>query len=243
MIYEKPLSECVKRLMFQVMKQSTHVVQGFIFFRNRTIIKAHLDEEECDKVLESMVINKENVLTYLRRKYIPTWKDDGAIFKDQSCIQKVRIMEDKTLYVHIANSEPHKIITDTIHIMRLLEEHGFEFVREAKYYIETLKIAYQDTILYNMCIEEFGFKVPASAKIYERELMTKFGTMYNIVKIKKRSVKRKFLRVKVKTGQITWKELRKFINMTPEQYTPVGIKAIIDEVRKDAIERGVKVDW
>jgi len=243
MIYEMKLSDVVKKLMFQIMKQSSHIVQGFIFFRNRTIVKAYYDEEGCDAVLKSMIINKENVLTYLKRKYIPTWNDNGATFKDQSCIQRVKIMPDKTLYIHIANSEPHKIITDTIHIMRLLKEHGFDFVQEIKYYIETLKIAYQDTLLYNMCLTEFGFKIPAPARIYERQLKTKFGDMYSIIKIKKRSVKRKFLRYYVKRGEIDWKQLRGAINMEPEDYTPPKMQQRVKAMRQESIEKGYSVTF
>lgn len=243
MIYEKPLSENVKRLMFQIMKQSTHIVQGFIFFRNRTIIKAHYDEEPCSELLKSMIINRDNVLTYLKRKYIPTWNENGATFKDQSCIQKVKIMPDKTLYMHIKNSEPHKIITDTIHIMRLLKEHGFEFKEEIKYYIEILKIAYQDTLLYNMCLVEFGYKVPSPARIYERQLKTKFGNMYSIVKIKKRSVKRKFLRYYVKRGEIDWKQLRKVVNMESTDYTPIRINQIVKELRAESIDKGYTITY
>ena len=243
MIYEMPLSTVVKKLMYQVMKQSSHVVEGFIFFRNRTIVKAHYDEEPCNDVLKAMIINRDNVLTYLRRKYIPTWKDDGAIFKDQSCIQKVKIMPDKTLYIHIGNSEPHKIITDTIHIMRLLEDHGFDFVPEIKYYIETLKIAFQDTLLYNVCLVEFGFRVPAPAKIYERQLKLKYSNMYEIVKIKKRSVKRKFLRYYVKIGQLDWKQLRSVVNMNAEDYIHTKMVQRVKDLRQESIDKGYKITF
>lgn len=243
LFYEKPLSKCVQTLMLQVMKQSTQVVQGFIFFRNRAIIKAHYDEAECDKVLESMVINKQNVLTYLNRKYIPTFTKTGAIFKDQACIQKVKIMPDKTLYIHIGNSEPHKIITDTIHVMKLLREHGFDFIPEMKYYIEQLKIAFQDTLTYNLCIAEFGLKVPAPAKLYERQLKMKYGKLEEVARIKKRSVKRKFLRYHVKRGMMTWKQLRKIINMEADDYTVLKIKKICNEVRAENIANGIVIDY
>jgi len=243
MIYEKKLSDSVKTLMLQVMKQSTHVVQGFIFFRNRTIIKAHYDEHGCDALLKSMVINKDNVLAYLRRKYIPTWKEDGCIFKDQSCIQTVTIKDDGTLFIHIKNSEPHKIITDTIHVMGLLHGHGFEFKPEIKYYIEQLKIAFQDTQLYNLCLEEFGFKVPAPAKLYQRQLETKYKKLEDIARIKKRSVKRKFLRYHVKRGMMTWIQLRRLINMEAGDYTVPKIKRICDEIRAENTVNDVKFDY
>ena len=241
MIYEKTLSSAVKTLMYKVMKNSSHVVQGFIFFRNRTIMKAHYDAEECSKLLASMVINEENVLNYLKRKYVPTWKDDGAIFKDQACIQKVRIQADKTLYIHIGNSEPHKIITDTVHIMRLLEAKGFDFLPEVKYYIEVIKIAYQDTMLYNLCLEEFGFRVPAPSRIYERQLKVKFAKLESVAKIKKRSVKRKFCRYHVKRGMMTWKQLRRIINIT--EFTESNIHKVCQEIRAENLVNDIKVDY
>jgi len=243
MIYEKKLSDCIKKLMLQVMKQSTHVVQGFIFFRHRTIIKAHYDEEACDALLKTMVINKQNVLSYLNRKYIPTKLDDGLLFKDQNCIQKAIVKEDGTLFIHIKNSEAHKIITDTVHVMKLLREHGFAFKEEFKYYIEQIKIAFQDTMLYNLCLEEFGFKVPAPARIYERQLKAKYSKLEEIARIKKRSVKRKFCRWLVKIEQITWVQLRKLINMEAEDYTPVKIRRICNEIRDEQRAIGVKVQF
>ena len=38
---------------------------------------------------------------------------------------KALIIDDK-LVIHINNSELHKILTDTIHILNLLKENGFE---------------------------------------------------------------------------------------------------------------------
>jgi len=240
-IYEKKLSDCVKLLMYQVMKNSTQIVQGFIFFRNRTIIKAHYDEDGCDELLKAMVINKNNVLTYLERKYIPSYNEKGATFKHQACIQKVMIMPDKTLYIHIKNSEPHKIITDTVHVMGLLKAHGFDFIPELKYYIEQVKIAYQDTMLYNLCITEFGFKVPASAKIYERELVQKFGKLEDVVKIKKRSVKRKFCRWHVKRGMMTWQQLRNIINV--DDFSESNIHHVCQTIRAENTLSGIKFNY
>lgn len=241
MIYEKKLSESVKKLMFQVMKRSTQVVMGFIFFRDRTIIKAHYDEEDCDALLKTMIINKDNVLKYLDRKYIPTYTDYGAMFKDQACIQKVKIMPDKTLYIHIKNSEPHKIITDTVHVMKLLKVKGYDFIPEIKYYIEQIKIAYQDTMLYNLLLEEFGFKVPAPARMYERELKQKFSKLENVAKIKKRSVKRKFCRWRVKQGQMTWQQLRDIINIS--DFSESNIKKVCNEIREQNRVNGIKFEY
>ena len=222
MKYEKPLSYCIKKLMYQVLKQSSAVVQGFLFFRNRSIIKAHIDEEECDELLKTMVINKQNVITYLGRKYIPTWTKTGMLFKDQRCIQKVKVMPDKTLYIHIWNSEPHKIYTDTYYIMKLLKDKGFDFIPEVKFYIEQLKISYQDVRLYNLCLEEFGMTAPGPAKVYAKQIEKGYGKLEPILEIKKRSVKRKHLRYYVKIGWITWKQLREVLKM--EDYSHHSIR-------------------
>ena len=240
-IYEKKLSDCIKTLMFQVMKRSTAVVQGFIFFRDRSIIKAHYDAEACDAFLESLIINKHNVLSYLGRKYIPTVVENGCLFKDQKCIQKAIIREDGTLYIHIKNSEPHKIITDTIHVMSILRNEGFTFREEIKFYIEQVKIAFQDVMLYNICLAEFGFKVPSPARIYEKQLRAKYSKLETIAAIKMRSVKRKFLRWLVKEEKIVWSDLREILKI--EDYKPHNIKAICADVRERARARGVKITF
>ncbi len=240
--FKIPLSEFVKKLMYKVMKNSTHVVQGFIFFRHRIIGKCHFDEAECDQLLEDIVINKKNVLTYLRRKYIPTYTKDGAIFKDQACIQSVKIMEDKSLFIYIAKSEPHKIITDTVHVMNLLEAEGFDFNMNIKFRIDQVQIAYQDTLLYNLLLKQFGYNAPAQARMYAKQLLVKYGKLESIAKIKKRSVKRKFLRYYAKLGKITWQELRKVINIT--DFSEGNIKRVCNEIRAAAKERGVdKIDF
>lgn len=241
MIYEKKLSDSIKKLMFQVMKNATKLEKGFIQFNNRTIIKAYYDKEGCDEFLESLVINQENVLRYLDRKYIPTVVENGCLFKDQKCIQRALIKEDGTLYIHIKNSEPHKIITDTVHVMKILKAQGFKFLPEIKFYIEQVKIAYQDTMLYNLCLDEFGFKVPSPARQYERQLKPKFTKLEDVARIKKRSVKRKFLRWRVKEGKIIWSELRKIINIT--DYSEHNIRVVCSEIREAARQRGVTIDF
>ena len=239
--FKIPLSEFVKKTMFRVMKNSSHVVQGFIFFRNRIISKVYFDEEECDKLLEALIINKNNVLNYLNRKYIPTYTEDGAIFKDQSCIQKVKVLPDKSLIIHIHKSEPHKIITDTFHVMKILKAKGFDYEPHIKFFIDQLQIAYQDTLLYNLLLKEFGMPVPPQAKQYEKQLMFKYGKLESIAKIKKRSVKRKFLRYHAKREKITWTELRQIINI--DDFSESNIKRVCNEIREAAKERGVKVDY
>jgi len=231
----------VKKLMHKVMMRSEQVVQGFILFTHRIIVETDLDQPECEELLKSMIINQANVIKYLERKYIPTFVENGAIFKNQKCIQKAIVAPDGTLVIYIKKSEPHKIITDTIHVRKLIIDHGFEITNHTKYYIDQVQIAYQDTLLYNLLLKEFGFQVPSPARQYEKELLLKYGDLENIVKIKKRSVKRKFLRYMVKKGEITWKELRAAINL--EDYSPHSVKKLSDEIRAAAKERGVDVKF
>jgi len=241
-MYEIPLSEAVKRTMYKVMKSANAIEGGFLCFKNRMILKAHFDPEECDKLLETLIINKENVLRYLKRKYIPTKIENGAWYPNQKCIQKATVKEDGSLYIHINKSEPHKIITDTFHVIEDLKSFGFEFdTSRIKYYISRVQIAYQDTLLYNELLKDFGYQIPAQSREYAKKLLYKYGRIEEVVKIKKRSIKRKFLRYYAKTGKITWEEVRAVIKNT--DFSEHNVKRISKELRMNAKERGVKVDF
>lgn len=233
------LSEFVKKLMHKVMIRSNFVQQGFIFFNHRIIVECEIDTEPCDRLLETMIINKENVIRYLRRKYIPTYVTGGAVFRNQKCIQKAMVDSDGSMIIHIAKSEPHKIITDTIHVKSLLEANGLHPTNKVKFFIDQVQIAYQDTLLYNLLLKEFGFQVPSMAREYERRLLMKYGKFEEIVKIKKRSVKRKFLRYRVKKGEIDWKQLRRCINI--EDYSMHSVKKLCNEIRAEQALLGIIV--
>ncbi len=121
--------------------------------------------------------------------------------------------------------------------MNLLREKDFAFTGDVKFMIEQVQIAYQDTLLYNELLKEFGYNPPAQSRMYGRQLLAKYGKLEEIAKIKKRSVKRKFLRYHSKIGNITWEELRKVINIT--DFSPMNIKIVCNEIRAAAKERGV----
>jgi len=229
----------IKRLMFQMMKKADNVSEGFLQFNHRTIVECELDEPECDILLTSMVINKKNVVQYLERKYIPTYVANGAIFKNQKCIQKAFVGEDGTLTIHIKNSEPHKIITDTIHVRNLLIGHGFKLSLKTKYYIDALKIALQDVLLYNLMIKEFGYQVPEVGQRLEKKLLFTYGIFENVVKIKKRSIKRKILRFLVKKGDITWKQLREVVSL--EDYSPNSVRQLTNRIIEEQRALGIKI--
>jgi hypothetical protein len=229
----KPLSEMIKKVVFKFLKTNTTFKEGFLFSMHRIAFKAHLDEDECTELLESLVINKENVLRYLGRKYIPTWSKKGALFPDQKCIQKALIKDDKSVMIHIKNSEPHKIMTDTIHVLNLLREKGFEFNNEIKFVIEELKIANQDIPLYELFLQENGFRVPMHIKQHSKNVQTKFATLESVAACKKRTIKRKFLRLRVKKGELNWKQLRAIIAI--EDFSKSNIKRVCDQIRSGEI--------
>jgi len=236
--YEQNLSEVLPKLMFKVLKMATHIQQGFLFFRNRTVMRVYFDQEECEVLLKRMIINRDNVLRYLGRKYIPHDIKDGVGFKDQKCIQKALCKEDYTL-IHIAKSEPHKIVTDTIHVLNILRSKGYNPSLNIKFIIEQIQIAYQDTLLYIEVLNEYGIKTPSSTQRYARDLKKKYMKLENVAKIKKRSVKRKFLRYFVKLGYLTWPELRRIINIT--DFKESNIKSVCNEIREAIKERGTEV--
>ena len=201
-----PLSEQIKLLIFRLVKSPEE--KGEILFGRRLVLKASYDES-CDDVLISLCIRKESVLKYLEHKYIPTYKSDGAKFLKQKCIQSATIKEDGSLFIHIKNSEPHKIITDTYHVMNVLREEGFKFdSKKITFKIENLKIIKEDIMLYNTCLKEWGKAVPYSARMTEKFILFKYRKLEHIAAIKKNSIQKKFLRFYVKTNRLTWEEAR-----------------------------------
>lgn len=205
----QPLSEQIKLLIFKLVKSPEE--KGEILFGRKLVFKASYDEG-CTEVLESLCIRRESVLRYLEHKYVPTWRPDGARFLKQKCIQLALIKGDGTLFIHIKNSEPHKIITDTEHVMRLMEEHGLEFDRDKIVFrIDNLKIIKEDVMLYNACLKEWGKSVPYSARMTERFIKFKYKKLEQVAAIKKNSIQKKFLRYYVKTGVLDWEEA-KFIS-------------------------------
>lgn len=242
------LSEFVIFVMKRLLRNP--VEKGEIHYGQRIKTELEFDQEECEKILEELCINKENVLRYLGHKYIPTWhegegnkgeKIQGATFVGQKCIQKVNIIDGK-LYIFIYNSEIHKVITDSIHVMNLLDAQGLTFDRSKVFYIiENLKVVYQDLLIYMELLMNRGEHIPAILKDYKKDILMKFPTLHDIAKIKKRSIKRKYLRYFVLKGYLEWKDLRKIISI--ENYSDIYIKKTCFEVVEKAKERGVDINW
>lgn len=217
------------------------VEKGEIAYGQRINTVLEFDEEECSKILEDLSINKENVLKYLVHKYVPSYTETGASFLGQKCIQKVRIV-DGQLTIFIFNSEIHKVITDSIHVMRLLDAQGFEYDKtKIRYVIENLKVVLQDVLIYIQLLEIRGHKVSSLFRDYKRSILEKYPTLADIVKIKKRSIKRKYLRYFVQKGYLSWQDLRKIIGL--ENYSDIYIKTLCFEVIEDAKKRGVDINW
>jgi len=217
------------------------VEKGEIHYGQRIRVELDFDQERCEEILVDLSIKKDNVLRYLAHKYKPSWLDDGARFLEQKCIQKV-IINNGILTIFIFNSEIHKVITDSIHVMSLLEAKGMTFDKtKVNYIIENLKVVYQDLLIYMGLLEKMGEPVPYGLKTLKTEILQKFPTLHSIAKIKKRSIKRKYLRYLVQRGYLKWEELRKIINI--ENFSDIYIKTICFEVIQGAKDRGVDINW
>jgi hypothetical protein len=185
------------------------------------------------------MINKDNVLKYLGGKYIPTWTKKGCVFLDQKCIQKAFIKEDKTLYIHIKNSEPHKIITDTLHVMNILRTGNSDFIEEIKFYIEQVKLSYFDVPLYNECLKDFGIPIPTSAIRFQRLILKSIPTLEKLAEMKMVNMKRKYLRYFLKIGEIDRENIRKLLAI--KDFSSNNIKQICNEVRGDLKLKGLQM--
>lgn len=228
--------EFLLKVAFKIMK-STEVKKGYLSYGNRLVFSCDFDRTEASEFLQSFIINEENVLRYLSRKYKPTWNDKAIHFLNQSCIQKAFVKPDNSIMIFIRNSEIHKILTDTIYVLDLLKEKQIEHTMKIKYVIEQVKIAQQDLLLYNMILKENAMLVPANTIRIERAILKEYDCLEVIARIKKRSIKRKYLRYYVKKGWITWKNLRQVINIT--DFSPDNIKLVCDKIREESKEKGV----
>jgi hypothetical protein len=205
--------------MYDVMQKPDYIIQNVVG-------ESEFDQGECEKLLETMVINQPNVLRYLKLRYVPTVTECGIVFHKQKCIQKALIV-DGVVEVYIKKCEPHKVITDTIHVRNLLQEYGFVFTTQTRYFIDEVRLAIADTLLYNLLLQEFNFPISPIAKQYEQELLPKC-ILEDVIKIKKRSIKRKFLRYMVKKGQITLKDFANIIALS--DYSSNNVKTVLEEI-------------
>ncbi len=205
-----PLSEQIKLLIFKLVKSPEE--KGEILLGRKITFTVSYDEFACEEVLQALCIRRASVLKYLEKKYVPTFKENGAVFLKQKCIQSVKILGDDSLFIHIKNSEPHKIITDSMHVIGILKDAGFIFdTNKITFKIDNLKIIKEDVMLYNACLKEWGKSVPYSARMTERFIKFKYRKFEQVAAIKKNSIQKKFLRYYVKTGQLNWEEA-KFIS-------------------------------
>jgi hypothetical protein len=184
-----------------------------------------LDQLECYQMLNRMGIVPKFVLRYLKMKYKPVWKADNlAIFEDVNCIKRA-VYKDKLLMIDFYNSEPHKLPTDIKYVLNLFKSKGVILESDCiKIRIENLKILPQDILLYRAFMPE----VQPSIEIreYADALIEKYPNLYKIATIKKRSIKRKYLRYYVVRNIISWEQLRVVMNIT--DFSEENIKKVID---------------
>jgi len=198
-----------------------------IYIKTDVRAKIDLDTHLCYKMLNTMGIVPKFVTRYLKMKYKPTWINDNiAIFKDVSCIQK-SIFKDGKLRIEFMNSEPHKLPTDINFVLGLYQAKGM-IVDETdiSISIQNLKLVPQDILLYRAFLPD----TPPSYEIrqYADDLVEKYPNLYVIGRIKKRSIKRKFLRYYVVRKVISWQQLRIVMNIT--DFSEEAIKKTIDSL-------------
>ena len=199
-----------------------------IYIKTDVRVEVEFDILTCYRMLNTMGIIPKYVLRYLKMKYKPSWKNDRlAEFKDVSCIQRSFVKEDK-LMIDFCNSEPHKLPTDISYIVDMYKSKGI-YVNEKAIVIriENLKLVPQDILLYRAFLPD----TPPSMEIreYADALITRYPNLYKIAEIKKRSIKRKFLRYYVVRNVISWVQLRVVMNIT--DFSEENIKETIDSLR------------
>ncbi len=226
--------EFVLKAMQKAMCQA--VTKNEIIIGDNIKTSLDFDEFQADRLLENLAINKGNVLRYLPKKYKPTFAESGIKFKDVACIQQA-VITDKNLTVLIHNSEPHKILTDTFYILQLLDAKGYKYIKgNINYKIDLLKINSIDLLIYVEILKKYGYSIPAGVYRYTESLLTKYDSLFKIVKIKKKSIRRKYLRYYAAKGWILWNELRLLMNIYTE--TDEEINHIIEDIKFNSRIRG-----
>lgn len=182
------------------------------------------DEIDSQLLLEDLGIKPNYVARYLKMKYKPKWLDENTcIFENVSCIQKAQI-KDGLLYIDFKNSEPHKLPTDIKHVEYLFLSKG---IRDVFIRVETMKIIPQEILLYKAYLPA----VSPSREIreYIEKELKKYHNLYEISKIKKRSIKRKYLRPYIVREQMTFKQMRTIMNI--KDFSEENIKEVVDSLK------------
>ena len=201
------LSEFVKSQVSGVLK--TREDKGFITIQRRVFRKCKFDQEACERILESFCIRKESVLRYLEGKYVPTYMKGrpGAVFRNQSCLQKCIYMKNEEFFIHIRNSEPHKIITDVLHCYFIMGNKGIFPSANLTILIERTKTFLQNIPVYTLCVQEWHKPLPYLGRYYRTKILSKYDSLEKIASIKFSVIKKKLLTYYLKQEKITRLEM------------------------------------
>ena len=229
------------RLSDFIIKTSKDMLEGPLkkgnFFYGGNIVEDMIfDKEECIRILSELSINYENVLKYLNCKYKPCYVSNGVIFPNKKCIQN-GIITGNSLLINIKNSEPHKIITDTFYIIDLLKRKDLDFDEDIiSFRIDNLKMKYEDCLMYSEFLKSKGEILDSIVNIHVNNILSKYPTFKDILKIKKKSIKRKYLRYCVQRKLITMEDLLMII---PER--DFSDKAIDKLMGKTSTQKDFKI--
>jgi hypothetical protein len=221
----KTVSEFVKLAVGKIVKG--HEEQGFFYYGRRVVAELIWDEKTSTNLLLSFMVRKDSVLRYLALKYIPTRTPNGARFLGQSCIQSVTITPNNKFFIHIKNSEPHKIITDTLHARSIMASYGYDLslYPTILYKIDYLKGSKQDIPMYIECLKEWGSPVNSVTRRLQKMLLLQARGFAGILAITRASIKKKWLRYYYKIGLINYIELRGLVKDVPTRRIFCRIKA------------------
>ncbi len=171
------------------------------------IAPIEIDVLRSRALLKDFGINEENVMRYLRTKYVPKKEVNTIYFPTSKCIQFASCERDLHLEMEVKNSEPHKLITDIFYCKQLLPKTNNRVILT----VEHLKFSPIDVLIYSACLEKWNFDIPPEALQEVEKLLKKYPTPEAARAIKKRSIRRKYLRYFMVKGQLTETKFKEFV--------------------------------
>lgn len=203
------LSALIKELMGRCVKQP--IIKNELQLVGSHHYEILYDEAECDKLLHNFCINRDNVLQYLRKKYIgqPIVKGqiNGVLFAASQCIQSAKV-NNGIITMKLKNSEPHKILTDVIYVRELLTKYDQPLAYQMIIEIDVVKMNEHDLPLYCLLLERWQQPYPEALDDHCDMLLAKYR---DPSRIKKRSIRRKYLRYYLSIGELSWEEFRRMM--------------------------------
>lgn len=146
-------------------------------------------------IARELQIVPENVFRYLAMKYKPLPMADGVKF-EAKCIQTA-----SPRLVTFGISELHKVLTDVNYVSRFVN-----FDEEITLRFNEIRLEYPDRVLYSLWLKTKGVELALRGQ--------KLPTWEYILGIKKRAIKRKWCRLYMMKGLLTFRQFRDIMNNT-----------------------------